>query len=124
MSTKEETKKGGVTMRGKYQNQDTNDPRKIPAEYLDENGNWRMLDRRERATLTDGQLYAYEKFWLAVVDERILREAAAKKGYNEGMQDGMQKGIYTVARNMKQMGLSISDIVKATGLSEKEISIL
>ena len=35
------------------------DPRKIPAEYLDENGNWRMLDRRERATLTDGQLYAY-----------------------------------------------------------------
>ena len=83
-----------------------------------------MLDRRERATLTDGQLYAYEKFWLAVVDERILREAAAKKGYNEGMQDGMQKGIYTVARNLKQMGLSISDIVKATGLSEKEISIL
>ena len=124
MSTKEETKKGGVTMRGKYQNQDTNDPRKIPAEYLDENGNWRMLDRRERAMLTDGQLYAYEKFWLAVVDERILREAAAKKGYNEGMQDGMQKGIYTVARNIKQMGLSISDIVKATGLSEKEISIL
>ena len=47
MSTKEETKKGGVTMRGKNQNQDTNDPRKIPAEYLDENGNWRMLDRRE-----------------------------------------------------------------------------
>ena len=46
-------------MRGKYQNQDTNDPRKIPAEYLDENGNWRMLDRRERAMLTDGQLYAY-----------------------------------------------------------------
>ena len=59
MSTKEETKKGGVTMRGKNQNQDTNDPRKIPAEYLDENGNWRMLDRRERAMLTDGQLYAY-----------------------------------------------------------------
>ena len=57
MSTKEETNKGGVTMRGKYQNQ----------------------------------------VWLAVVDERILREAAAKKGYNEGMQDGMQKGIYTVA---------------------------
>lgn len=59
MSTKEETKKGGVTMRGKNQNQDTNDSRKIPAEYLDENGNWRMLDRRERATLTEGQLYAY-----------------------------------------------------------------
>ena len=82
--------------------------------------------------MTEGQLYAYEKFWLAVVDERILREAAAKKGYNEGMEKGlaegmekgMQKGIYTVARNMKQMGLSLEDITKATGLSEKEIAEL
>ena len=48
-----ETKKSEATMRGKYQNQDTNDPRKIPAEYLDENGNWRMLDRRERALMAN-----------------------------------------------------------------------
>jgi predicted transposase/invertase (TIGR01784 family) len=81
---------------------------------------------------------------MAVVDERILREAATKKGYNEGMQkgieegmqkgikegikEGMQKGIkeglYLVARNMKQMGLPIADITKATGLSEKEIAEL
>ena len=78
--------------------------------------------------MTEGQLYAYEKFWLAVVDERILREAATKKGYNEGMrkgiEEGMQKGIYTVARNMKQMGLPIADIAKATGLSKEEIRIL
>ena len=115
-----ETKKSEVTMRGKYLNQDIDDPMKIPAEFLDENGNWRMLDRREKAMLTDGQLYAYERFWLSVVDERILREAAVKKSYNEGME----KGIYTVARNMKQMGLPIADIAKATGLSEEEITIL
>jgi len=51
----------------------------------------------EKSAMTEGQLYAYEKFWMAVVDERILREAATKKGYNEGMQkgieEGMQKGI-------------------------------
>ena len=95
-----------------------------PAELLANEATRKALGLVEKSAMTEGQLYAYEKFWLAVVDERILREAAAKKGYNEGMQDGMQKGIYTVARNMKQMGLSISDIVKATGLSEKEISIL
>jgi predicted transposase/invertase (TIGR01784 family) len=95
-----------------------------PAELLENEATRKALGLVEKSAMTEGQLYAYEKFWLAVVDERILREAAAKKGYNEGMQDGMQKGIYTVARNMKQMGLSISDIVKATGLSEKEISIL
>ena len=42
----------------------------------------------------------------------------------KGIEEGMQKGIYTVARNMKQMGLSIADIAKATRLSEEEITIL
>ena len=42
----------------------------------------------------------------------------------KGIQEGMQKGIYTVAHNMKQMGISIADIAKATGLSEEEINIL
>lgn len=71
---------------------------------------------------------AYERYWLAVVDERILREAATKKGYNEGwekgIEKGMQKGLHTIVRNMKQMGLPIADIAKATGLSEEEITIL
>ena len=127
-----------------------------PAELLENEATRKALGLVEKSAMTEGQLYAYEKFWLAVVDERILREAAAKKGYNEGMekglaegmekgynegmekglaegmqkgvqkgmQKGMQKGIYTVARNMKQMGLSLEDITKATGLSEKEIAEL
>ena len=103
-----------------------------PAELLENEATRKALGLVEKSAMTEGQLYAYEKFWLAVVDERILREAAAKKGYNEGMekglaegmQKGMEKGIYTVARNMKQMGLSLEDITKATGLSEKEIAEL
>ena len=111
-----------------------------PAELLENEATRKALGLVEKSAMTEGQPYAYEKFWLAVVDERILREAAAKKGYNEGMekglaegmqkgvqkgmQKGMQKGIYTVARNMKQMGLSLEDITKATGLSEKEIAEL
>jgi len=74
--------------------------------------------------MTEGQLYAYEKFWLAVVDERILREAATKKGYNEGWEKGKMEGLHLVARNMKQLGLPIADIAKATGLSETEIANL
>ena len=107
-----------------------------PAELLENEATRKALGLVEKSAMTEGQLYAYEKFWLAVVDERILREAATKKGYNEGMQkgieegmqkgieEGMQKGIYTVARNMKQMGLPIADIAKATGLSKEEIRIL
>ena len=73
---------------------------------------------------------------MSVTDNRILRQAAYKKGFEQGYiagyekvlnrtkAEGMQKGIYTVARNMKQMGLSLEDITKATGLSDKEIAEL
>ena len=44
--------------------------------------------------------------------------------HNDYSNEGMQDGIYTVARNMKQMGLPIADIAKAAGLSEKEITKL
>ena len=57
---------------------------------------------------------------MSVVDERILREAAIKKSYKEGKMEGL----HIAARNMKQLGLSIADIAKATGLSEEEIANL
>ena len=131
-----------------------------PAELLENEATRKALGLVEKSAMTEGQLYAYERFWMSVVDERILREAAVKKGYKdglqkgieegmqkgmqkgieegmqkgieegmqkgieEGMQKGMQKGIYTVARNMKQMGLPIVDIAKATGLTEEDITKL
>ena len=36
-----ETKKSEATMRGKYLNQDIDDPMKMPAEFLDEKGSHR-----------------------------------------------------------------------------------
>ena len=120
MEHKIETKKGEVTMKGKYLTPNEKFWDEIPKEFLTEQNTWRLLNRQEKALLTEGQLYAYERFWMSVVDERILREAAIKKSYKEGME----KGLHIVARNMKQMGLTIADISKATGLSEKEIANL
>ena len=64
-----------------------------PAELLENEATRKALGLVEKSAMTEGQLYAYEKFWLAVVDERILREAAAKKGYNEGMEKGLAEGM-------------------------------
>lgn len=47
------------------------------------------------------------------------------KGITEGIQIGMDKGekkkAIAIAANLKMMGLEISQIVKATGLSKDEI---
>jgi predicted transposase/invertase (TIGR01784 family) len=103
-----------------------------PAELLENEATRKALELVEKSTMTEGQLYAYEKFWLAVVDERILREAATKKGYNEGMQKGLEKGLekgrieekLENARNLKNNGVSIDLIAKSLGLPPEEIEHL
>ena len=40
------------------------------------------------------------------------------------MEKGKIEGLRIAARSMKQLGLSIADIAKATGLPEKEIATL
>jgi predicted transposase/invertase (TIGR01784 family) len=82
-------------------------------------------------------LYAYKKYrqfnndeYLRQLDaahQRYLHdyvtdtEAAHKKGFEEGMEEGMEKGIdeatTQIARNMKSLGISLSDIARATNLA-------
>ena len=43
------------------------------------------------------------------------------EGHKEGMEEGLAKGRAEVARNLQNMGMSIEDISKATGISKDEI---
>ena len=103
-----------------------------PTELLENEATRKALGLVEKSAMTEGQLYAYEKVWLAVVDERILREAATKKGYNEGwekgnkegMEKGMEKGHIEDARRMKADNMAIELIAKYTGLTIEEIEAL
>ena len=103
-----------------------------PVELLENKETSKALSIVEKSAMTEGQLYAYERFWLAVTDERILREAAIKKGYNQGWEKGMEKGMekgvakghIEDARRMKAKNYSVDDIVEITGLSRKEIEEL
>lgn len=55
-----------------------------------------------------------------------------KKGMEKGLAEGMEKGLVAgrsegkadVARNMKSLGMNMADIIRFTGLSEKDISSL
>ena len=48
-------------------------------------------------------------------------ECVRLEGRAEGCMEGREEGIKTIARNLKSMGMSISDISKATGLQQDEI---
>ena len=46
------------------------------------------------------------------------------EGLAQGRAEGINEGIMLIAKNLKTMGLSVADIIKATGLSEDDIAKL
>jgi predicted transposase/invertase (TIGR01784 family) len=52
------------------------------------------------------------------------REKGLKEGRNEGLIEGRNKASLAIAKNLKEMGLSASQIVEATGLSAEIINQL
>ena len=48
--------------------------------------------------------------------------AVMKYERREGYEEGRAEGALLIARNLKQMGLSTSDVMKATGLTAAELS--
>lgn len=104
----------------------------VPAELL-ENPDIRMaLEILEKSAYTDGQLQAYSDFWMALVDERVLREGSYKKGIEEGMAKGREEGRaegraeekMANARSLKENGVSTDLIAMSLGLTADEIAAL
>jgi len=92
----------------------------------------RLFEQAEVARFTPGERNEYvaskKEYW----DNYSIVTTAMKKGLSKGLAQGLAKGlaqgraegIRATARNLKQMGLSADDIVKATGLTADEIERL
>ncbi|MBO4646340.1 MAG: PD-(D/E)XK nuclease family transposase [Bacteroidales bacterium] len=71
----------------------------------------------------------YEKSILEYEDVREAVEYAkelsfaegVEKGMKKGMAQGVRNGLLQAAANLLKMGISIADVVKATGLNEEEV---
>ena len=83
------------------------------------------FDRRERYEYEES-LKAYRD-WFSVMETAELRgeerghAKGLKEGHAKGLEEGTHKANVATALRLKQMGLSVEDIQKATGLSEEEI---
>ena len=76
-----------------------------------------MVSEYEKLVISE----AYEQIGLKKGREEGRAEGRAEglvEGMEKGMKKGMEKGKMEVARQMKKMGLSIAQIVQASGLLE------
>jgi len=105
----------------------------VPAELLENVETRKALEIVEKSAYTDGQLLAYDDFWMSVVDEKVIVEDALKKGMEEGraegraegMAEGMEKGqqqekVDTV-RRLQALGLSVDQIAQGADLTTEEV---
>ena len=121
----------------------------VPTELLENDETRKALSIIEKSAMSEGQLYAYEKFWDAVVTERVLIKGGYDRGVSEGEAIGIAKGeaigiakgeaigiakgeAIGIAKgeakanrksalNLKSLGVDIETISKATGLTAEEI---
>ena len=54
----------------------------------------------------------------------IAREEGIEQGIEQGKKDGANNEKKSIAKNLLNIGMPIKDIIKATGLSKKQITML
>ncbi|MBQ7444097.1 MAG: Rpn family recombination-promoting nuclease/putative transposase [Bacteroidaceae bacterium] len=124
----------------------------VDTELLENPDTSHALQILEKSAYTESQLYAYEQFWDAVVNERVSIEGGFKKGMAKGLEEGLEEGLakglaegrekglaegraeglakgraeekLDNARKMKAKGYSLADIADITGLTPEEIERL
>ena len=74
--------------------------------------------------MEEKELQEYEDILKHYRDLRNSLYTAEEKGLAQGRAEGINEGIMLIAKNLKTMGLSVADIIKATGLSEDDIAKL
>ena len=68
-------------------------------------------------TMNDKERRAYDEH----MDDIMVQNDVLDTAKMEGRAEGRAEGIMLTAKNLKVMGLSVADIMKATGLSEDDI---
>ena len=84
----------------------------------------RLFQVAEIAKFTPVELKEYEDSLKTYRDLKNSLDTAEEKGRVEGRVEGEKRKAIAIARNLKSMGMSISDVSKATGLQEEEIKEL
>ena len=88
----------------------------------------RLFEMAELCNFTSDEYYDYQNSQKMIYDYENTIDFAKKqgeaKGREEGLAEGLEKGRFEIARNLLSMGLSVEQIVNATGLTEEQVRSL
>lgn len=76
---------------------------------------------------TKEELEAYDKYWDYISTEKTIKADAYSNGFEQGIEQekvNSERKIKEMARNLKRIGIGVSEISIVTGLSDEEIENL
>lgn len=80
----------------------------------------RLFEQAEIARYTPKERQEYEDSLKVYRDLKNVLDTAELKGIKKGREEGLSQ----VAKNLRSMGMSLEQIAKATGLSEKQVAAI
>ena len=89
-------------------------------ELIENKDTHEALELLRTSAFTEGEMLAYEKYWLDVSTER----SALERERAEGIAEGIKQNKINIARMMKQHGDDIGYIAAITGLTTEQIQEL
>ena len=89
-------------------------------ELIENKDTHEALELLRTSAFTEGEMLAYEKYWLDVSTER----SALERERAEGIAEGIKQNKINIARMMKQHGDDIGYIAAITGLTKQQIQEL
>ena len=98
--------------------------KEIPSELLKDPEIGKAIEELEIFDFTDVELRVYDKFWDSVSVERTLLDDSYQKGLEEGRKEAELNKVLQIARNLLNLGLSISEIIEITDLTQEQIEHL
>ncbi len=95
----------------------------IPAIFKDEVFE-QAFEKASLANFKQAELERYEASLKIFRDNKAVYDYAVETAFDEGKMEGKIEGKIEIAKQAKQMGLSVADIIRLTELSAAEISKL
>ena len=98
--------------------------KEVPKELLDNDFTREAVECVEKAAYTKAQIEVYDKWKIAAMTERSALKDAKKEGIREGIREGIKEEKNATAKKALELGMSIEDTSKLTGLSSRQIENL
>jgi predicted transposase/invertase (TIGR01784 family) len=94
----------------------------VPQELLENELTCEAVEYMERAAYTKKQLEAYDKWKIDAMTERSVLNNARIEGEAIGLEKGEQKKAVIIAKKLLEKGMSMEDVIDATGLTPEQIA--